>query len=73
MSKSEKMKPQRPRNPLAHHPLMRKGEVHGKSKKAQRRAEKVQLKREYSRENRFVELGFSSVLGLDDGTQLRSL
>ena len=62
MSNSINLKPRRPRNPLAHHPLMRKGGAHKKSAKAIRRAEKVQLKREYAGESPFNEPDFSSVL-----------
>jgi len=35
----------RPRNPLAVHPLMKKGGAHEKTRKAERRAAKVALRR----------------------------
>lgn len=42
-----KNKPQRARNILHDHPLMRKGGVHQKSNKAQRRKDKQNLKRDW--------------------------
>lgn len=36
----------RPRNPLAAQPLMRKGGAHTKTRKAQRRADKVNINKE---------------------------
>ena len=63
MSNSVNSKPRRPRNPLAHHPLMRKGGAHKKSTKALRRAGKVELKREHAGETPFLESDFSSMLG----------
>ena len=40
----------RPRNYLARHPLMKKGGVHQKSEKAQRKAAKQSLQNEYGDE-----------------------
>lgn len=37
----------KPRNLLHDHPLLRKGEAHGKSRKAERRAEKIRRPREW--------------------------
>ena len=36
-----------PRNPLFNHPLMKKGCVHKKSDKAQRKTDKAQLRKEW--------------------------
>ena len=43
------------RNPLHDHPLMAKGGVHEKSKKAKRRTEKQQLKKEWCYSIAFLE------------------
>lgn len=40
-------KPCKHRNPMFNHPLMKKGCVHGKTTKALRQKEKMELKREY--------------------------
>ena len=41
----------RPRNLLHDHPLLRKGGIHGKSRKAERRDGKVALRREWGPQN----------------------
>ena len=42
------------RNPLHDHPLLHKGAPHGKTTKAKRRAEKIQLRREYPTRSAFA-------------------
>lgn len=61
MNKNARVKPQKLRNRNACHPIMRKGGVHTKSKKADRSAQKLSLKREYLGENQASELSFSKV------------
>jgi hypothetical protein len=47
MKQQISVKPKRPRNHLTSHPLMRKGGVHQKTKKAERKATKQALRCEY--------------------------
>ena len=61
MNKTPRVKPRKQRNPNAYHPIMRKGGVHRKSKKAERSAQKLALKREYLGENQLSKLSFSKV------------
>ena len=61
MNKKQPDKPRRPRNLLACHPLLQKGGAHKQSKKAERRAAKLAIKREYLGENLFSELAFAKV------------
>ena len=43
----KKKLPPKPRNPFIQHLVMRKSSVHGKTKKAIRQQEKIQLKKDY--------------------------
>ena len=61
MTKALKVKKPKARNLHACHPLMRKGGAHSKTKKAERRAEKMQLKRDYLGENLLAKVFFSKV------------
>lgn len=45
--KRKAMAPPKRRNPLHDHPLLRKSAVHGKTRKAERRAERVSRAREW--------------------------
>ena len=47
MSRRKTPAPVKRRNPLHDAPLMRKCEIHGRSKKAQRRKDKVAVKKEW--------------------------
>jgi hypothetical protein len=48
MSKRKSSGAPKRRNPYYGHPLMKKGGAHGKTRKAERRAARVQMQREWS-------------------------
>ncbi len=51
-----------PRNPLFDHPLMKKSHVHDKSYKAKRRAENVQIARDWYSQSGFYIYNMKSIL-----------